>query len=755
MAEKPAGPHHSRLKPMDQKGKAIITPVDGEEGKFYLVAKIISVFVFDELADRNKTLKLRPWYYGRCLVVMTALEPGTDISDLRFDESPFWVHVKKLPFDAMTYELAQEIGDCIGDFISAKRNPDGLCVGSTLRIRVRLFLDRPIIQELLVLCRGEGRTVELQYEKLDGYCTFCGRLSHVVEHCEHRLVRFMDGDRRTPPENWGDWLRYGSPVQVPRRTSVGVNRTHFPYKIAADKTGTLSPDFPVTIVDHLNLSMADSAESTDAKVTGSMDNSVKSTPAFKFTGRWADKADTQEAAASGELTPVQNALDSLTIEDTTKINKDADSLPEPPAVAAAITPDEIVTAGDTIYGSAEKFEDLNLSPELLKGLYVQMKFEKPSKIQAISLPMILTPPFKNLVAQAHNGSGKTTCFVLGMLSRIDTKLAAPQALCICPTRELATQNMEVLLKMGKFTGIKSELAIPADGNHRRSPITAPVVIGTPGTISRPIVSTKLSLSFMKILVFDEADHMLAEGSFRDDSMKTMKSIAKSSPDCQVLLFSATFNDAVGAFVDQTIQEIFHKDYNQMFVRKEELSLASVKQYKVNCPDELAVGNFSLFKNRILELGDKVGQTIRVVRTRNSASMLRKSLVDLGYEVTSIQGDLQQQDRDKIVKEFKEGLTSVLISTDILARGFDQDPEPDYEVYLHRVGRAGRFGRKGAVFNLLCDNRDKQLMAKIEKYYNCEIAEVAPWQSEDGFEDALINAGLDMDFLFFDPVALLW
>lgn len=92
-----------------------------------------------------------------------------------------------------------------------------------------------------------------------------------------------------------------------------------------------------------------------------------------------------------------------------------------------------------MYASAKAFEELDLSPDLLKGLYVEMKFERPSKIQAISLPMILTPPHKHLIAQAHNGSGKTTCFVLGMLSRVDPKFTAPQALCICPTRELAIQ----------------------------------------------------------------------------------------------------------------------------------------------------------------------------------------------------------------------------------------------------------------------------------------------------------------------------
>lgn len=112
-----------------------------------------------------------------------------------------------------------------------------------------------------------------------------------------------------------------------------------------------------------------------------------------------------------------------------------------------------VTSGDTPYSSASTFEDLNLSPELLKGLYVEMKFQKPSKIQAISLPMILTPPYKDLIAQAHNGSGKTTCFVLGMLSRVDPNLKAPQAVCICPTRELAIQVNCILVNFIKISAL--------------------------------------------------------------------------------------------------------------------------------------------------------------------------------------------------------------------------------------------------------------------------------------------------------------
>lgn len=145
---------------------------------------------------------------------------------------------------------------------------------------------------------------------------------------------------------------------------------------------------------------------------------------------------------------------------------------------------------------------------------------------------------------------------------------------------------------------------------------------------------------------------------------------------QVLLFSATFNDVVKNFVTRIVEK---KEHNKLFVKKEELSLDAVKQYKVRVPDELA--KIEVIKNYIFEIGENVGQTIIFVRTRNSAKMLHKALVDLGYEVTSIQGALEHDERDKIVKEFKDGLTQVLISTDVLARGFDQQQVLIWSVFL--------------------------------------------------------------------------
>ncbi|KAG0494988.1 hypothetical protein HPP92_005982 [Vanilla planifolia] len=454
-----------------------------------------------------------------------------------------------------------------------------------------------------------------------------------------------------------------------------------------------------------------------------------------------------------------------------------------------------VTVGDAVYSSALSFEDLNLSKDLLKGIYVEMGFQRPSKIQAISLPMILTPPYKDLVAQAHNGSGKTTCFVLGMLSRVDPSKNLPQAMCICPTRELARQNQAVLLKMGKYTGITSFLAIPADSASyvpvsKLPPVTDQVVIGTPGTIKKWTSSRKLSTREIKILVFDEADHMLSEDGFRDDSLRIMKDIQSSSVmgcqvllfsatfndavrdfdgfrddslrimkdiqsssvmGCQVLLFSATFNDAVRDFVSRVV-----KGANKIFVKKEELTLDKVKQYKVYCPDELA--KIEVIKDKIFEFGQKVGQTIIFVQTRDSAKRLHQILSEDGYECTVVHGASKQEDRDQVIKEFKEGITKVLITTDLLARGFDQSQvnlvinydlpfkheyksEPDYEVYLHRIGRTGRFGRKGAAFNFLCTEKDRTLMEKIERHFDHTVPEVGNWRSEEDFEKALKDAGL--------------
>lgn len=162
-----------------------------------------------------------------------------------------------------------------------------------------------------------------------------------------------------------------------------------------------------------------------------------------------------------------------------------------------------------------------------------MKFERPSKIQAVTLPMVLTPPHKHLIAQAHNGSGKTTCFVLSMLSRVDVSIAKPQALCVCPTRELAVQNLQVLQRMGKYSGVRSTCtAFDSDAPLATRPsISDHVVIGTHGKLKswmakRRAAPAVLPIENITILVFDEADVMMDEHGQKDDSIRMIREIVR-------------------------------------------------------------------------------------------------------------------------------------------------------------------------------------------------------------------------------------
>ncbi|CAM6127994.1 unnamed protein product [Calypogeia fissa] len=418
---------------------------------------------------------------------------------------------------------------------------------------------------------------------------------------------------------------------------------------------------------------------------------------------------------------------------------------------------KVLVDNNTPYTSAKSFEDLNLSDSLLRGLYSEMKFEKPSRIQAETLPLILRPPYENLIAQAHNGSGKTTCFVLGMLSRVNPAIKAPQALCVCPTRELAVQNEEVLLKMGKYTGITSACTAAAEtpgvSSSRREKIVDQVIIGTPGTLKRWMTRDKiLSTKNINVLVFDEADHMFDQDGFQDDSLRIMNNIkqSKGGGSCQVLLFSATFSDKVKAFALRAIPKA-HK----IFVPKEDLSLDVIKQYRVRCPS--VSSKVIVLKDRIFPAAEKLGQSIIFARTRLSASELHKTLETDGFKCTSIQGGLTHEERDRVIREFRSGETKILIATDVLARGFDQaqvtlvvnydiptkssDPyEPDYELYLHRIGRSGRFGRKGAAFNLTASDKDERIVDLISAHFSKDIPEV-PWDDDDAFETVLKDAGL--------------
>lgn len=421
--------------------------------------------------------------------------------------------------------------------------------------------------------------------------------------------------------------------------------------------------------------------------------------------------------------------------------------------SVAVTDDaasQLATQKESMYSSAKTFEELGLSKELLQGLYTEMKFERPSRIQAKTLPMILEKPHKSLIAQAHNGSGKTTCFTLAMLSRVDPSLKAPQALCLCPTRELVVQNLGVLEKMGTFTGITlaSTAEQSAPGARRRT-IGEQVVVGTHGKLKDWIGRRCLNIKNMKILVFDEADEMLKQDGFADDSVRLIKQLKAASPDLQILLFSATFNDSVKKFAQKIVPGA-----NHVFIEKEDLSLDVIKQYKVVCPD--AMSKTKVLKDMIFPQCEKLGQTIIFVRKRETARALHAAMESDGHKCTSIEGGMEMEARDKVVREFRDGTTKILISTDVLSRGFDVTQVtlvvnydvpterdlsiPAYETYLHRIGRSGRFGRKGAAFNLVTGEAENRIMDQIADYFKHTIPEV-PYDDDEAFEEVLKEAGL--------------
>lgn len=390
----------------------------------------------------------------------------------------------------------------------------------------------------------------------------------------------------------------------------------------------------------------------------------------------------------------------------------------------------------TPYYSANTFEELGLSDELMKGVYA-MNFAKPSKIQATSLPLIISRSgeYKNLIAQAHNGSGKTACFVLAMLSRIDFSKQTTQALCLVPTRELARQIETVTLNLGKFTQISVKLAVKATDGERGAnrsddyaAVNQHIVIGTPGKVTDLLKKRLIVTSNIKILVLDEADEMVDSQGMGDQTIRIKRLLPKR---VQVLLFSATYKDRVRALATSVAPNA-----NHITVKRESLSLERVEQYyfDTGSPDERYTVLTDIYDTL------SVGQSIIFVRTRSTASELTTRLRSEGHTVSVLYGgNMAPEERDNVIDEFRRGTTRVLVTTNVLSRGVDisavntvinydlptksNPSEADPETYLHRIGRTGRFGRKGLAINFVFDEQSKALLQDLEKYYSKTISKV--------------------------------
>ncbi|KAL3764227.1 hypothetical protein ACHAWU_004039 [Discostella pseudostelligera] len=386
--------------------------------------------------------------------------------------------------------------------------------------------------------------------------------------------------------------------------------------------------------------------------------------------------------------------------------------------------------------SAKTFQELKLPEHLLKAIF-EMGFERPSAIQEEALPRILANPPRNVIGQAQSGSGKTAAFVLGMLFRIKIdKPATCQALCVTPTRELAVQIFQnaVTPMAAHMVGLRVRLALAGETLERGDKVDAHIVIGTPGKVvdwlKRRIINTK----FIKVFVLDEADNMVAESGHRANSLLIKNQMPKG---CQSLLFSATFPDEVIAFAEKMV---YNPDKILIESGPEFLVLDVIKQLWIDC--QQYEGGKLQFLEDIYSLLT-IGQSIIFVGTKRDADSVHRTLSDSGYTCSLLHSGVDNDERDRTMEAFRKMESNVLITTNVLARGVDvdnvclvvnydvpvdKDGQPDYETYLHRIGRTGRFGRKGTAINLISDQKSIEVLASIEAHFSSdgkEMIQMAP------------------------------
>lgn len=354
-----------------------------------------------------------------------------------------------------------------------------------------------------------------------------------------------------------------------------------------------------------------------------------------------------------------------------------------------------------------------------------MNFKKPSKIQERALPLLLKDPPTNMIGQSQSGTGKTAAFVLTMLTRVDLNSPTVQALCLAPSRELARQIMEVVKTMGQFTSVKTQFAIPS-AVGRGEKLNAHIVVGTPGTVLDLIRRKQLPTQHIKVFVLDEADNMLDQQGLGEQCIRVRQLVP---PTTQIVLFSATFPDAVVQYAEK-----FAPNANQITLKHEELTVDGIKQLYMDCSSEEDKYRVLVELYHILT----IGSSIIFVKRRDTANEIQRRMEADGHKVAALHGAQDGAERDRIIDDFREGRAKVLITTNVLARGIDvatvslvvnydipldQNGKPDPETYLHRIGRTGRFGRVGVSISFVHDKRSWQELNAIQTFFGVEMTKV--------------------------------
>ena len=364
------------------------------------------------------------------------------------------------------------------------------------------------------------------------------------------------------------------------------------------------------------------------------------------------------------------------------------------------------------------FEDLSLKETLLRGIY-SYGFEVPSAIQSKSVPVIKSE--KDVIAQAQSGTGKTGAFVIGSLERVNEEEKSTQVIIISPTRELSKQTSEVVGELSKYMTVSHmEVVGGTDIFKCRSDLDKlpQIVIGTPGRILDMISKKSLFTDKLVSIVFDEADEILSHG-FKE----TIYNIVKCIPEkCQICLFSATMPDEVIELTNS-----FMNNPESILVKKEALTLEGITQFYINI--KVSDWKYDILKDLYDTIS--ISQCIIYFNSKNKLNEIYKSLTDEQFPVSMIHGELSTEERKQTMNEFKSGQTRILLSTDLLSRGIDIqqlslvinfDLPRTKETYIHRIGRSGRYGRKGVAINFVTE-RDLKNLEELKEFYNTKIEEM--------------------------------
>jgi len=366
----------------------------------------------------------------------------------------------------------------------------------------------------------------------------------------------------------------------------------------------------------------------------------------------------------------------------------------------------------------ETFDAMDLPEELLRGIY-SYGFEKPSAIQQRAIRPTMMG--RDLIAQAQSGTGKTATFAIGTLGKLDPNLRECQSLILAPTRELAQQIQKVVLALGDYMEIQVHACVGGTAvrdDIRTLQAGVHIVVGTPGRVADMINRRALRLDSIRQFFLDEADEMLSRG-FKDQIYDIFKFLPET---VQVCLFSATMPLEV-----LEVTERFMREPVRILVKKDELTLEGIKQFYI------AVDHEEWKLDTLCDLYETltITQAIIYCNTRRKVDWLQEEMQKRDFTVSCMHGDMDQRERDIIMREFRTGSSRVLITTDLLARGIDVqqvslvinfDLPTNRENYIHRIGRSGRFGRKGVAINFLTEG-DVRYLRDIEQFYTTEISEM--------------------------------